>query len=783
MFSRFTLLLLLFSAPLCAQTDTALLLTPERLFEKDIRARDTSRQRLVALSATRSEEDVALLPFTVWVITAEEILRHGYVTLGDALRGVPGLRVSQPGNASEGETFLMRGLPGNEYVKILINDVPVKPAIAQGISIGAQLPIRQAERIEVMFGPAGTLYGNEACAGVVNIILKETERPIFTQADLGFGKLGYNSLDLMLGGKVGRDRNIFRFSLFGSSTVRERSDLFYDQNLFNTNRYLPFGLDTTLYLNNGNYRFAQQPGDSIPKTAPFSAESRLFGIDLKFRGIRFTYQRMARFDHTALGLNPLAISLSNPSNRLAERMEVFSLSFQRQRKWRMAYNNLSVLTYHVDNTSSSAYVFDRLSAAAYYVRSLHASDDSTRQALQRDIFRQLASDERYAAAEGFDARFETRQNITLRNKLYLHIGLQSTYSGGAALLTHYKTPVEVKLDGSTPPGPPLEPYEPDVRYQFDNNLFSELEWRGRRLYIVGGTAVNFSIPHGTTLAPRLAALYRLDSAWTVRANFTSGFRRPSFYNIANSFYILPSGKISGGADTQLSATETIQSLEAGTRYAGKRGLSAEGIFFLENAYRLARPGQFRQDPGIIAPWRYGYENAPGLALSYWGVQTTARLEGESNNVLKAEERTLYLKLRMELFLQYAKGREWLGPNRLPTADVQNAPRWTTQFRYFMQVGKSEVVITSTRQTASLSRAIAYPDFFQLDDTEIRHPKYISWDFMARYYLSNHFLIYFYMQNVFNRHFAGLDATGTPDDLVYNPQPGRIFRLGINYNMD
>jgi outer membrane cobalamin receptor len=137
-------------------------------------------------------------------------LQNGFVTLGDVLRAAPGIRVSQPGNALEGETFMVRGVSGNQYMKILINDVPIKAAVAPGMSIGAQLPVRQAKRIEVVYGPSGPTYGEEACAGVINIILKETERPVYTQADLSFGRFNYNSLDLMFGGKLGRDRNIFQ---------------------------------------------------------------------------------------------------------------------------------------------------------------------------------------------------------------------------------------------------------------------------------------------------------------------------------------------------------------------------------------------------------------------------------------------------------------------------------------------------------------------------------------------------------------------------------------------
>ena len=71
---------------------------------------------------------------------------NGYLTLTDVLKRLPGIRVSQPGSALEGETFLMRGLLGNAYAKILINDLPIKPFLVSGMPIGAQLPIREAYR-------------------------------------------------------------------------------------------------------------------------------------------------------------------------------------------------------------------------------------------------------------------------------------------------------------------------------------------------------------------------------------------------------------------------------------------------------------------------------------------------------------------------------------------------------------------------------------------------------------------------------------------------------------
>ncbi|MBL7775131.1 MAG: TonB-dependent receptor plug domain-containing protein, partial [Saprospiraceae bacterium] len=438
--ARFFCFFICFPLWLTAQPDTtSLLLEPERLDERYIQDLGQLAPKRKTVSATRSLADLDQVPFKVWVVTAEDIERNGFVTLGDVLAAAPGVRVSQPGNALEGETFLLRGLPGNQYVKILINDVPVKPSAAPGMPIGAQLPVRQAERIEVLFGPASAIYGDGACAGVVNIILKETERPIFTQADLAFGNYGYNSLDLMLGGKLFKDKNIFRFSLYGSNTVRERLDYFYDNQLFTTKNYLPFGLDSTLYRLNPNYR-PRELGDSLARTAELPHESRLLGINLTWRGIHLNYNRLIRFDHTSLGLSPLATFYGNPSNRIAEQVETFALSFKKRREKRTATNTFSLLRYQVRNTSTFTPVFDRLGAALYWAKAPQLQTDAQRRAALEGIYNRFNADERYFTANGFDFRFESRINAALGPYLNLDAGLQINLGGGVPAMGYFPAP-------------------------------------------------------------------------------------------------------------------------------------------------------------------------------------------------------------------------------------------------------------------------------------------------------------------------------------------------------
>jgi outer membrane receptor for ferrienterochelin and colicin len=86
------------------QTDTAVIFA-ERLLAKDIETDIEKVNNFQVVSASRSLQAVEDLPFTVFVITKEDIRNNGYNTLVDALKMVPGIRVSQPGTGTDGETF------------------------------------------------------------------------------------------------------------------------------------------------------------------------------------------------------------------------------------------------------------------------------------------------------------------------------------------------------------------------------------------------------------------------------------------------------------------------------------------------------------------------------------------------------------------------------------------------------------------------------------------------------------------------------------------------------
>jgi TonB-dependent Receptor Plug Domain len=782
-----------------AQRDSSLLLEPERLMEVDIQDKNQTAKNIQIISATRSLVDADKQPFSVWVVTDEEIARFGFVTLGDVLRAAPGIRVSQPGNAVEGETFIMRGLSGNRYVKILINDVPIKSFVAVGMPIGAQLPIRQAARIEVMYGPAGVIYGLEACAGVVNIILKETERPVFTQADLSFS-LNYSSMDLMFGGKLGRGKNILRYSLYGSNTIREKLDVYKDKSIYDPRKYVPNWLNDGIFLNNPNYEesFGSDANTVFGKQSPITQESRLFGMDLTWRGLHFNYNRMVRIEPNALGQSPLALSYANPSNRIAERQQSFTLSFSRKKKRRTAFNYLSLSNYNVGGTSSSTYIFDRGSMAQMRAWMIAGN---TSFSLQDSAFNLFSKGQRFSSASGLDFRLESRHNIRLYRRLYMDAGIQLHVMGDGFGLWQYSK--RQSDDGTYISDGEISPIFLDNTDENTFNTWGQLSWNSKKLHATLGLGVNFEAFTFNNLVPafRTGLYYQMDSTWSIRANASTGLNQSSPFHRAQSYVFSKSeGRVAQLSsfynNNILRSSERFQAVEFGFRRGRRSATNIEGSFFAQRSYNLIRNGGFREIKDIAynpitgtqdtTKFTYfGYYSSPGKSTALYGFQLLYRTKGSGGLTINFGSNSKYRIIsRTELSLQYARGKEWFGSDFPATSEPLNFPKWHTQFRFFIKINESaEIILAANQQSSVLSKAVVYKDYYQLPDRQLRHPKYRSWDIMIRTFLSKQFTTYIMVQNLFNKKIYGIDASGSPDDLIYNPQPGRFLRLGVNYNMN
>lgn len=137
--------------------------------------KEATQLQTIVVSATGYEQDVSKAPASITVISREELDKREYNDITDVLRSVPGVVITGE-NASQ--TVSIRGMSSN-YTLFLVDGKRQysKDVNPNGDDYGMEKnilpPVASIERIEIIRGPASTLYGSDAMGGVINIITKK----------------------------------------------------------------------------------------------------------------------------------------------------------------------------------------------------------------------------------------------------------------------------------------------------------------------------------------------------------------------------------------------------------------------------------------------------------------------------------------------------------------------------------------------------------------------------------------------------------------------------------
>lgn len=143
------------------------------------------------VTSDRSSESIDRAARTTYVITQEDIVRNGYLTVADALANVPGISIERYGGFGSLSGVSIRGSSSAE-VLVLLDGMPVAGAQIDALDLG-QIPTNGIERIEVVEGGGSTLYGSGSIGGVINIITTQPQR---TRAEVADGSFGEKSLSI-----------------------------------------------------------------------------------------------------------------------------------------------------------------------------------------------------------------------------------------------------------------------------------------------------------------------------------------------------------------------------------------------------------------------------------------------------------------------------------------------------------------------------------------------------------------------------------------------------------
>ncbi|NOT27313.1 MAG: TonB-dependent receptor [Acidobacteria bacterium] len=167
-----------------------------------------SLEQLMTIETTAGKKIQALgdVPAAVFVISGEEIRRGGYRSLPEALRLAPGVQVAQI-NANQW-AISIRGFNApysNKLLVLLDGRVVYTPAFGGVMWDSQDLLIEDVERIEVIRGPGGTLWGENAVNGVINVITKSAAQTTGAFAEAGVESVDGGFVGTRYGGAIGDD--------------------------------------------------------------------------------------------------------------------------------------------------------------------------------------------------------------------------------------------------------------------------------------------------------------------------------------------------------------------------------------------------------------------------------------------------------------------------------------------------------------------------------------------------------------------------------------------------
>ena len=126
----------------------------------------------ITVTATKRAQVIYEVPIAISAFSGEDLAAQGITDLTDVGKFVPNLNVTgfSAGHTSSSNPFI-RGIGLQDH---LITTDPGVSGYVDGVYLGRQVGqnwnLNNIERIEVLRGPQGTLYGKNAVAGVINII-------------------------------------------------------------------------------------------------------------------------------------------------------------------------------------------------------------------------------------------------------------------------------------------------------------------------------------------------------------------------------------------------------------------------------------------------------------------------------------------------------------------------------------------------------------------------------------------------------------------------------------
>lgn len=183
---------------------------------------DTTELAEIQVTATKQSESITKVPLSIVAFSQEKMDRDGAKSVADIANLTPGVTISNAiaFGSGAGNTISIRGISstaGSPTTAIYIDDTPIQVRLLNYAS-NAYPEIFDLERVEVLRGPQGTLFGDSSEGGNIRFITPApslTEYSVYGRSELSFTEGGAPSqeIGLAVGGPIVKDTLGFRLSV------------------------------------------------------------------------------------------------------------------------------------------------------------------------------------------------------------------------------------------------------------------------------------------------------------------------------------------------------------------------------------------------------------------------------------------------------------------------------------------------------------------------------------------------------------------------------------------
>jgi iron complex outermembrane receptor protein len=249
-----------------------------------------SLQELSQIEVTTvSKKPVAanLTPAAMFVITADDIRRAGVTTIPEALRLAPGVEVARID--SDKWAIGIRGFGSRlcRSVLVLIDGRTVYTTLLAGTYWEVQdTVLEDIDRIEVIRGPGGTIWGPNAVNGVINIITRSTTETHGMLVAVGGGNVDQGVATVRYGGGKGQN---FDYKVYAKAFTRG-PEYHTDGRNFDDWRGVQAGFRTDFTRNTNNHFtvqgdiYEQRDGESVSATSYTQPYSQIIDANARLSG-------------------------------------------------------------------------------------------------------------------------------------------------------------------------------------------------------------------------------------------------------------------------------------------------------------------------------------------------------------------------------------------------------------------------------------------------------------------------------------------------------------------